>query len=52
MQTLNPAKLSEKFKGPYQIIQINTNDTVSLQILPHITTTVNIRKIKPYNGEL
>ena len=28
----NPSKLSEKFKGPYIIIQVNTNGTVSFQI--------------------
>ena len=52
MLTLDPSKLSEKFKGPYRVVQVNANGTVSLQIRPHITTTVNIRKIEPYKGEL
>ena len=52
MRIHDPSKLSERFKGPYRINQINTNGTVSLQIRPHITTTVNIRKIEPYKGEL
>ena len=52
MQIHDPLKLSKKFKGPYRINQVNTNSTVSLQIQPHITTTINIRKIEPYKGEL
>ena len=52
MRTLDPSKLSEKFKGPYRIVHTNTNGTVTLRIRPHITTTVNIRKIEPYKGEL
>ena len=52
MRTFDPSKLSEKFKGPYRIVQVNVNGTVSLQIRPHVTITVNIRKIEPYKGEL
>ena len=52
MRIHDPSKLSERFKGPYRISQVNTNGTVSLQIRPHITTTINIRKIEPYKGEL
>ena len=52
MRTLDPSKLSDKVKGPYRIIRVNTNSTVLLRIRPHITTTVNIRNIEPYKGEL
>ena len=52
MMIHDPSKLSQRFKGPYRINQINTNGTVSLQVRPHIKTTVNIRKIELYKGEL
>ena len=52
MRTLEPSKLSEKFKGPYRIAHVNTNGTLTLQIRPHVTATVNIRKIEPYRGQL
>ena len=52
MQVYDPSKLSERFKGPYRIHQVNANGTVALQLRPHVTTTVNIRKIEPYKGEL
>ena len=52
LQTHDPTKLAEKFKGPYRIQQVNTNGTVALQIRPHVTTIVNIRKIEPYKGTL
>ena len=53
VQTLDPSKLSERFKGPYRINQVNTNGkVVALQIRPHITTTINIRESEPYKGAL
>ena len=52
LRVYDPSKLQERFKGPYRITQVFTNGTVHLLTKPGITTTVNIRKIEPYKGEL
>ena len=51
LKVYDPNKLQEKFKGPYRITQVFTNDTVHLQIKAVISTPINIQKIKPYKGE-
>ena len=48
----DPAKLEERFKGPYRINQVFTNGTISMQTKPGIDTRINIRKIEPYRGQL
>ena len=52
LRVYNPYKLQERFKGTFRITQVFTNGMVHLQIKPGITTPINIRKIKPYKGEL
>ena len=38
----DPSKLEKRFRGPYRINQVNANGTVSVQITPHISNTLNI----------
>ena len=42
-------KLDCRTHGPYPIVRVFTNGTVSVQLAPHIQETVNIRKLFPYN---
>ena len=42
-------KYEYPFKGPYKIVKIRTNKTVTLQT-GLVTTIMNIRRIKPYHG--
>jgi hypothetical protein len=41
-------KLNPKYTGPYKIIQIHQNNTVTIQRRNNITETINIRRIKPF----
>ena len=40
-------KYESPFSGPHEILQVNTNGTVSLQV-GAVTDTINIRRIHPY----
>ena len=40
-------KYEQPYKGPYVILQVNTNGTVRLR-MGAVTDTVNIRRIHPY----
>jgi len=43
------SKLEEPFKGPYTILQVNTNGTVCLQ-MGAVIDTINIRRIHPFKS--
>ena len=43
-----PDKLGELTEGPYQIIWVHTNGTVSIEIFPNVTERINIRILIPY----
>ena len=45
----DPKKLQEKLHGPYPIVEIRMNGTVSLQRRPGISKSYNIRKLRSYN---
>ena len=42
-------KLKPAFTGPYKIIQIHTNGTVTIRLSPNQLERINIRRIKPYH---
>ena len=48
MVRYDPKKLQEKLHGPYPIVKIQINGTVSLQRHPGISESYNIRKLWPY----
>jgi len=41
-------KLQNRGHGPYNITQVHTNGTVTIQRTPHVRERINIRRIKPY----
>jgi hypothetical protein len=41
-------KLDTRFIGPFTIIHIHVNGTLTIQCTPHIPDRVNIRQVKPY----
>jgi len=41
-------KLRPSFIGPFSIIRVHTNGTVTIRLTPHTTERINIRRIKPY----
>ena len=42
-------KLKPTFTGPYPIIQVHTNGTVTIRLHDNLTERINIRRIKPYH---
>ncbi|MEM7375831.1 MAG: hypothetical protein AAF587_44995, partial [Bacteroidota bacterium] len=42
-------KLAPAFSGPYPILRVHTNGTVTLRLSPLQTERINIRRIKPYH---
>ena len=45
----NPTTLDDRGRGPYTIIQVHANGTVTFQRTMHITERINIRRIKPFH---
>jgi hypothetical protein len=44
----NPNKLGERTTGPYTILQVHTNGTVTIELKEGVTERLNIRRIIPY----
>ncbi len=40
-----PKKLGKRTSGPYKIVQVHVNGTVTNQLRPGLTETINIRQI-------
>ena len=40
-------KLSDTCTGPYKIVRVHTNGTVTIQLSPNVTERLNIRRIRP-----
>ena len=43
-------KMEERFVGPYQVVQVHVNGTVTIRKRRNILERINIRRIKPYYG--
>ncbi len=43
-----PKKLGERTSGPYKIVQVNVNGTLTTQQRPGLTERINIKQIIPY----
>ena len=44
----NPTTLDDRGRGPYSIIQVYANGTVTFQQTMHTTERINIHYIKPF----
>ena len=42
------ARLQPRFIGPFQIVQVHVNGTVTIRKRPHVLERINIRRIQPY----
>jgi hypothetical protein len=42
-----PKKLGKRSSGPYKIVQVHVNGTVTIQLRPGLTERINIRQIIP-----
>ena len=43
-----PKKLQERFQGPYKILQVHNNGTLTIKRDNNISQRINLRRIKPY----
>jgi hypothetical protein len=43
-----PKKMGKQTSGPYKIVQVHVNGTVTIQLRPGLTARINIRQIIPY----
>ena len=48
IKNFNPAKLDERFTGPYTINRVHNNGTVTIIRNNNVTERINVRRIKPY----
>ena len=44
----NPDKLEDDWEGPYQILQVHTNGTLTIQLDAVHSERINIRRVKPH----
>ena len=43
-----PTKLQQRFHGPYKILQVHNNGTITIQRQSNTSERINIRRVKPY----
>jgi hypothetical protein len=43
-----PKKMGKRTSGPYKIVQVHVNGTVTIQLRPGLTERINKRQIIPY----
>lgn len=46
VQTARKSKLDPIYQGPYEIVSVHTNGTVSIRLSENMTDRVNIRRLK------
>ena len=46
--TYDPTKLEERATGPYVIVEVHVNGTVTIQRAPGVLERINIRRVRPY----
>ena len=44
----DPTKLGERTEGPYTIVTVHVNGTVSIQLNPSVVERINIRRVIAY----
>ena len=45
----NPNKMEPRAIGPFTIVQVHVNGTVTIQRRPNVTERISIRRLKPYH---
>ena len=44
-----PHKLASRFEGPYEIIQVHSNGTLTIRLNPTTVERISLRRVKPYD---
>jgi hypothetical protein len=45
-----PAKLEARWHGPYEILRVHVNGTLTIRLTAHTIERVNVRRLKPYRS--
>ena len=48
IKTITPHKLQPRAIGPFSILQVHANGTLTIQRAPHIMERINIRRVIPF----
>lgn len=48
VKVFDPDKLDPRYEGPYQVLQVHVNGTLTIQRSPNITERISIRRLKPH----
>ena len=43
--------MGERYSGPYDIVKVHVNGTITIQLGPTVTERINIRQVIPYHEE-
>ena len=43
------SKLHPRFNGPFTIMEVHNNGTVTIQRINNVQERINIRRLRPYN---
>ena len=41
-------KMEDRWDGPYEIIRVHCNNTITIQLMPGASERISIRRVKPY----
>jgi len=44
----NPKKLEPRAEGPYRIMQVHANGTLTIRLSPTTVERISLRRVKPY----
>ena len=47
----DPSKLGDRTTGPYKILQVHANGTITIELRPEVTERINIRRVIPYHED-
>ena len=47
--TYKPDKLQTRAEGPYRVLSVHTNGTLTIPLNPHTVERILIRRVKPYH---
>ncbi len=45
-----PTKLEARWHGPYEILRVHVNGTLTIRLTAHTVERVNVRRLKPYRS--
>ena len=44
-------KMNKRYSGPYDIVKVHVNGTITIQLGPNVTERINIRQVIPFHKE-